>query len=54
LSDIDEINKLSGIIPELWHDIIARIVPGLLILFLTYPDTDIFLKDISFGALPVL
>ena len=28
----DDVSKLSSIVPELWHDLIARIIPGFLIL----------------------
>ena len=46
----EDANKLSKIVPEFWHDIIARIVPGFLILIATYPAA-IGESEISFGEL---
>lgn len=37
--DEEKIGKVSGLVPEIWHDLIARIIPGLVIIYTTYrPD----------------
>ncbi|CAK0775641.1 membrane hypothetical protein [Gammaproteobacteria bacterium] len=42
------ISKLSAIVPEFWHDLIARIVPGFLILYSVKGNFIGILKGVSF------
>jgi len=44
-ADGEKIGKLSGIVPEVWHDLIARIIPGLLVTYMLYEPTHDSMKS---------
>jgi hypothetical protein len=48
--DEEKIGKLSGVVPEMWHDLIARITPGLIVLYTIYGNAPESLKGISIGG----
>jgi hypothetical protein len=45
----DNVGKLTGIVPEMWHDLIARIVPGAIIAYFALGSDPKLLTDISFS-----
>jgi hypothetical protein len=53
MSDLS-VEKVSGFIPEVWFDLIGRVVPGTVIVLAAF-QTDVFrdLKDLTLGNLAV-
>jgi hypothetical protein len=50
MAEDEDFTKLSNVVPEFWHDLIARIIPGLLIIITTSTDPIQYSKDISAGG----
>jgi hypothetical protein len=48
--DEEKIGKLSGVVPEMWHDLIARITPGLVIAYTVYGNAPQSFKEITIGG----
>lgn len=49
-ADGEKIGKLSGIVPEVWHDLIARIIPGLLVTYMLYEPTHDSMKSLTIAG----
>ena len=47
----ESVEKLSGLVPEVWFDLIARVIPGAIILFVSTQSTAI--SNVTIGGLAI-
>lgn len=54
MNDEKVVSKMSGIVPEMWHDLIARITPGMVIVYASIASVPGALGEITGGGFAAL